>query len=96
MIAYKNEGDDMTLEPRVMRLEIIIENINETLKEIKSGQKDLSNEIKAIQRELSSEIKTLRSEVWSQTKWILGFIFLILGSPYFTALLSKLSVWVQK
>jgi hypothetical protein len=84
MIAYKNEGDEMTLEPRVMRLEIIIEHINETLKEIKSNQKDLSN-----------EIKTLRTEVWSQTKWILGFIFLILGSPYFTALLSKLSLWVQ-
>jgi hypothetical protein len=88
MLANEIEGKKMTFEKdhitRITRLETIIESINETLKDLKSNQKDLAN-----------DIKLLRSEVWSQTKWILGFIFLILGSPLFTALLSKISAWVK-
>ncbi len=92
MIAH-DIGDEM--EIRMTRVEVIIENINQTLIEIKAAQKDLAIDMKNNHRDLSNEINTLRSEVWSQTKWILGFIFLILGSPYFTALLSKLSIWLQ-
>jgi len=99
MISHQIEGNKMTFEKdhitRITRLETVVESINETLKDIKFNQKDLSNDIKAIQRDLSNDLKMLRSEVWSQTKWILGFIFLILGSPLFTALLSKIAAWVK-
>lgn len=71
-------------ESRITRLETLNENINTTLLDLKNGL-----------REVKDEIKSLRTEGVSQTRWILGFIFLILGSPIFSAIVTKLSAWAH-
>jgi hypothetical protein len=71
-------------ESRITRLEITNEIILSALKELKEGQKELKN-----------EIRILKSETWTQTKWVMAFIFVILGSPYFAALSIKISHWIH-
>lgn len=87
MLATKPEESDMyekEFESRITRLETLNENINTTLLDLKNGL-----------REVKDEIKSLRNEGVSQTRWILGFIFLILGSPIFSAIVTKLSAWAH-
>ncbi len=92
MLVHKSEELDSMyekeFESRITRLETINENINTTLLELKS-------DLKTLRTEITSEIKSLRSESIVQTRWILGFIFLILGSPIFSALITKLSAWAH-